>query len=379
MIISCFIGSSKVSKHILFRLQKFGIKSYLGNQRNISIKHYHFHCSIRHSSSFHSFVPQYYDLATINYGHLTSKHPQIRLKEENKMLNAMEHIGFMVLTNHNISKYIMDDIWNTTKLFFDSSIENKLSIPMTKEYIYGYSANEILKQSEDGNTDDLMNDNKETLSFWIGAPNTNRLNNVLWPKEPLRLKDSYIIYYRECELIASQLLKSFANILELDDIDYFEQFLDDHMSALRTLNYPSQNVENNNNNNNNSFRCSAHTDYGTFTLLRQDCVGGLQVELNNEWVDVMSDSYDFIVNLGDLMKRWTNDRFKSTRHRVVNPRNEDEAKRRQSIAFFHNLNANALVETIPSCLDQNGKSKYEIILFEEFLRSKHDPTVTSSY
>ena len=110
-----------------------------------------------------------------------------------------------------------------------------------------------------------------------------------------------------------------------------------------------------------------------------DGVGGLQLDVSgeNEWVDVISDHYDFIVNLGNTMKLWTNDRFKSTRHRVVNPRTESEARRRQSIAFFHNLNGDALIETIPSCREEDGTSKYEPILFIDFLNFLHHGSQTN--
>eukprot|EP01083_Nonionella_stella_P262446 892425_1 len=98
-------------------------------------------------------------------------------------------------------------------------------------------------------------------------------------------------------------------ILELENENYFDSYINDHMSAIRALNYPSIELEEAMKDD-NSWRCSAHSDYGTFTLLRQDGVGGLQVEVNkNKWMDVVSDQYDFIVNLGNTMKQWTNDRF----------------------------------------------------------------------
>ena len=124
---------------------------------------------------------------------------------------------------------------------------------------------------------------------------------------------------------------------------------------------------------------TAHSDYGTFTLLRQDGVGGLQLDIdgNDNWMDIISDQYDFIVNLGNTMKLWTNDRFKSTRHRVVNPRNLKEKQRRQSIAFFHNLNGNAKIETIPSCKYKNGTSKYPSIIFKDFLNYLHHGSQTN--
>ena len=110
------------------------------------------------------------------------------------------------------------------------------------------------------------------------------------------------------------------------------------------------------------------------TLLVQDNTGGLQVEKNGKWMDIISDRYDFVVNIGDLMKRWTNNKFKSTRHRVINSNEYSANNRRQSIAFFHNINADAIVDTIPSCLDKYGKSQYKPIKFIDFLKMKHHAT-----
>ena len=262
----------------------------------------------------------YYHLATINFGHLKSSHPYIRGKAEAQLLHAMENIGFMIVTNHNIPHDVMDEMWHETKSFFNSSNENKNSVPMTEEYMYGYSATEILSRSETESGHGYETDNKETFQAWIGAPNTGRDKNVRWPEYPLNLNTSWIKYYRECEKLAASLLSSMANVLELP-FDFFEDKIDDHMAALRALNYPVLELGDRHNNEERSLRCSPHSDYGALTLLRQDGVGGLQVEgKNGEWLDVISDHYDFIVNLGDLMARWTNDRFKSTRHRVVNPK-----------------------------------------------------------
>ena len=96
-----------------------------------------------------SLETEFFELGTINFGHLKSSVPSIRQKEEEKMLYAMEHVGFMIITNHGISKYIMDDIWNQTKAFFDTSIENKHSVLQTEDYVYGYGADEQLSASEE--------------------------------------------------------------------------------------------------------------------------------------------------------------------------------------------------------------------------------------
>jgi isopenicillin N synthase-like dioxygenase len=122
-------------------------------------------------------------------------------------------------------------------------------------------------------------------------------------------------------------------------------------------------------------RASAHTDYGSLTILRQDnAPGGLQV-LNKDgsWQDVKTGDQDvFIINLGDLMARWTNDQWVSTIHRVINPPPDAKGStRRQSMAFFHNLNADALVETIPTCITPENPLKYEPVRALEYILQKH--------
>jgi len=243
---------------------------------------------------------------------------------------------------------------------------------MNKDYKYGYSADEILSRSETKDGYGLSFDQKETFQAWIGGPFANREKNVLWPPKPISLKPAWTNYYRECEKLVAGILQSVAHLLQLPD-HWFDDKINDHMSALRALNYPQQNKPPPA----NSIRCSPHSDYGTFTLLRQDDIGGLQVDKNGTWKDVTSDHYDFVVNVGDLMQRWTNDRFKSTRHRVVNAATFGEINRRQSMAFFGNPNGNTVISTFDSCLDSHGKSKYEPITFLQFLERKHHATQTN--
>merc|ERR1740121_1765179 len=135
--------------------------------------------------------------------------------------------------------------------------------------------------------------------------------------------------------------------------DWFEDKADRHISALRANNYPDQRyitvpAE--------SIRCSAHTDYGTLTILKS---GGPGLQLSKDkdnpvWHDVPYVEDAFVINLGDLMRRWTNDRWSSTLHRVINPPAEQAGAwgRRLAIAFFHNLNKDARVEVIPSCVSK---------------------------
>jgi isopenicillin N synthase-like dioxygenase len=116
----------------------------------------------------------------------------------------------------------------------------------------------------------------------------------------------------------------------------------------------------------------AHTDYGIVTLLWADPVPGLQIlDGNGEWCDVLPAPGALLVNLGDLLARWTNDRWMSTMHRVVPPTDHDgRLIRRRSAAFFHDGNADALIATLDPCLDADGGTPYEPVTVTEHLAQK---------
>lgn len=124
-------------------------------------------------------------------------------------------------------------------------------------------------------------------------------------------------------------------------------------------------------------RASAHTDYGSLTILAvDDAPGGLQVQdAQGQWQSVKAPANSFVVNLGDLMARWTNDQWRSTMHRVVNPLPEDiataKSNRRQSIAYFYNINYDTSIECIVSCQSVDNPPKYAPILAGEHLLMKH--------
>jgi isopenicillin N synthase-like dioxygenase len=120
-------------------------------------------------------------------------------------------------------------------------------------------------------------------------------------------------------------------------------------------------------------RAGAHSDYGTLTILRSENVaGGLQVrDRAGAWVDVVTMPDSFVINIGDMMQYWTNDRWISTIHRVVNPpRDQNLGSRRQSIVFFHSPNENTLISCLDGCSSAANPPKYPPILAGEHLRQK---------
>ena len=120
-------------------------------------------------------------------------------------------------------------------------------------------------------------------------------------------------------------------------------------------------------------RNAAHTDFGGFTILRQDdAPGGLQVKApDDRWVDVKPVGGALVINAGDLIQRWTNDRWVSTLHRVVNPPVERAAQsRRQSVVFFQNPNPDTVIRCFPSCVGEGESEKYPPVMVAEHYLGK---------
>ena len=134
--------------------------------------------------------------------------------------------------------------------------------------------------------------------------------------------------------VAGTLVRSFALGLGLEERE-LDPFFDDRSSSLRVIDYPAGA---------GGARAGAHRDYGCLTIIRSDAAG-LEVQARSgDWLPVRAPANGFVVNIGDLMQRWTGDRWVSTLHRVVGARRR--SPRRQSLVFFHNPRSDAVIETL---------------------------------
>ena len=151
---------------------------------------------------------------------------------------------------------------------------------------------------------------------------------------------------------------------------WFEDKIDHHFSSLAANHYPSQERPPAP----RQLRIAGHTDSGSLTLIPQDgSQGGLEIKhpATGSWLSVPSIPGTFVVNIGDLMAQWTNDRWVSTLHRVVNPDAGDAAKsRRLSLVYFHQPNEDALIECIPTCADAGKPARYAPITAGEHIGRK---------
>lgn len=271
-----------------------------------------------------------------------------------------KEIGFFVIVDHGVSKRLVDDTYAVTRAFFDLPDIAKRAVGFN-EYGAGYSPfqSETLAASTGAMS---PADLKESLN--IGA----RADRNLLPTRPAEGKALWTSYFDAMSHLASELLSIFALALDLP-VDFFQDKVNHPNSFLRLINYPDQPT----NPLPGQLRAGAHSDYGTLTILRaENAPGGLQVRSRQgEWLDVNIVPESFIINIGDLMMRWTNDRWISTVHRVANPpRDKILGSRRQSMVFFHNPNNDAVVEPLPGCVDDKHPSKYAPITAGEHLEMK---------
>ena len=295
---------------------------------------------------------------------------------------ACEETGFFVITGHGISTAVMEACRDAAIQFFDRSIlEKKRVQQLSPRSPYGYSpmAKETLARSRG---DDTPPDLKE--SFSIGPP-TPRPQPIdpdeaifaatpnRWPNVPANFRTAFEAYYRAMNDVADILMRRFAVALDLPE-DFFLPFIRHPISALRANHYPPLASAPSA----GQLRAGAHSDYGTLTILMQSSGSdGLEIQnRNGDWMPITGEAPDLIVNIGDLMARWTNNRWVSSVHRVVVP---DDAysrqQRRLSLAYFHQPDWNAEIRCIPSCLPDKEKPIYPPIRSGRYLMEKFHSTV----
>ena len=275
---------------------------------------------------------------------------------------ACAEIGFLTIVGHGVPRELIQQTYDVSRRFFDLPSDEKNKVRVNSQGV-GYVPLQVealaasLGQQTPG-------DLKESLN--IGRD----FDHGLWPASPPELRAIWQEYFTTLNGLGAAIMRIFATALELPE-GYFDDKIDPPQAFMRVINYPDQAEDPLP----GQLRAGAHSDYGTLTILRsENVVGGLQVlDKAGNWVDVVTVPDSFVINIGDMMQHWTNDRWVSTVHRVVNPpRDKNLGSRRQSIVFFHSPNENALIECLDSCVGADNPPRYQPILAGEHLRLKSE-------
>jgi len=297
---------------------------------------------------------------------------------------ACRDIGFLVIAGHGVPPDLVEAVDDVSRAFFDLQLEEKMRVvrpapDVTRGYIpiEGESVARSRGEHAPGDLNESLMIGPVDVGqddYYTSSAAGKHFASNLWPERPVALREIYTTYYRAMSDLARTLMRLFALALDQPET-FFDDKIDKHISRLRVRNYPVPKVPPQA----GQLRAGAHSDYGSLTILKtEDKPGGLQAyNKADEWVDVPVEPGCFIVNLGDLMARWTNDYWVSTLHRVVNPPQEMVSEsRRQSLVFFHNPNYNAVIECIPSCQSPDHPPKYPVTTSGEHLRSQFVRTQT---
>ena len=251
---------------------------------------------------------------------------------------ACEDVGFLTVVAHGVDDALIAEVASRSRAFFDlpEAEKERFRAPAETPGLPVYRPLGAEKLGANA-------DRKASLDWGPSLP------GVEWPAG---VREPYERYFAEMLRVADALTRAFALALGLPE-DALAPFFDDRSSSLRVIDYPAGA---------GGARAGAHRDYGCLTIIRSDA-GGLEAQTRGgEWLPVQAPSGGFVVNIGDLMQRWTGDRWVSTLHRVVGA--AGEAPRRQSLVFFHNPRGDALIETL------GGGTAYEPVTAGEYVRAR---------
>ncbi|MEU5580039.1 2OG-Fe(II) oxygenase family protein [Streptomyces huasconensis] len=300
-----------------------------------------------------------------------------RLQVARTIAGVCETSGFLAIVGHGVPEDRIRRVYNATREFFalDEAAKTRLLADERDPLMRGFGRKGNLAASNAGADPQALRrlaDLSETFTYnRLGepgapgvpadAPSVLRLPNK-WPDLP-GFREAYLDYYAAMEGLAQELMRLFALALDLPET-WFDDKIDQHMTNLTANYYPGQE----NPPAPGQLRKGVHSDWGSLTILYQDgAPGGLQVrDRSGEWVDVPAIAGSFVINIGDLMAIWTNDRWVSTVHRVVNPPREVAHHERYSLPFFLQPNYSAPIECIPTCTSPDNPPR-------------HAPTTSGTY
>lgn len=281
---------------------------------------------------------------------------------------AFETTGFAVIVGHGVPESLASDLYGAVTDFFLEPYDEKAKyIPPEQTKGRGYlpvGIESVAKTLTGETPPDLC----EALVFTTphreeagGRPN-------IWPAEPARLAPLIRDWTHHMVELTGHLMQLSALALDLPD-DFFAEAYRDPSLVLRFVNYPDQETPPRP----GQMRYGEHHDYGALTILRQDAApGGLQIkDLDGEWKEAGVVPGSFVINVGDLMARWTNNRWRSTLHRVSNPdRGLTGSTRRLSLVAFTGPNEDHEVACLPSCADAAHPAQFEPVRAGDYIMSK---------
>lgn len=294
-----------------------------------------------------------------------SDSPRRKQKFVNEIGKAFEEIGFVSLKNHFLSEELSEELYKEVKAFFALPYEVKRKYEIEGlggQRGYVSFGKEHAKGKKEG-------DLKE---FWhFGQEPSADANLIEKYPENIKveeLKDFYhtgMEAYRMLEKTGIYVLRALALHIGLDE-HYFDHWASNGNSILRPIHYPPITEEPK-----GAERAGAHGDINLITLLMGASSGGLQVlRKDGIWIDAIPKADELVINVGDMLERLTNNKLRSTIHKVINPPREEWDKSRYSIPFFMHPRSEMPLNCLEECMDEDHPKQYEDITAGKFLHQR---------
>ena len=304
-------------------------------------------------------------IPSVNLSDFISEDPIRKQKFVDEIGKAYEDIGFVALKGHFLDDTLVDNLYSEVKNFFDLPVETKRSYEVPGiggQRGYISFGKESAKGKKEG-------DLKEFWHFGQFVENNPKLEeeypaNVSVNELPEFNKTGKTTF-RMLEKTAKYVLRALALYLNLEET-YFDKYIHNGNSILRPIHYPPIINEPK-----NAVRAAAHGDINLITLLMGAQGRGLQVQKNDgEWVDAIAEPDELMINVGDMLSRHTNNKLKSTIHRVINPPRELWGTSRYSMPFFMHPISDMKLDVLESCIDEENPKQFDDITAGEFLHER---------
>lgn len=283
----------------------------------------------------------------------------------------LENVGFLYIKGHHVPRASIEAVRAEARRFHGLPLDEKMKLKMDRNF-RGYIpintstivTSSVAKVTKPNQSESLM------LMHEVAADDPDALAGKplqgpnQWPGEDLLPGFRSVIetYVSQMNALGRQMLETITLALGMPTGSLANHF-EKPTTFLRLLHYPTQREED------GLFGSAPHTDYGFITLLAQDDVGGLEVKNKaGDWIPAPPIPDTFVMNVGDILARWSNDVFVSTPHRVINR----SGKERYSQPFFFDPAMDSLIEALPSCVSAERLAKYEPVLYGDYLMERID-------
>ena len=279
---------------------------------------------------------------------------------------ACETVGFFYIRNHGVPEALVERAFAAARRFHALPLERKLALRLNENNI-GYLPIDASVQG--ASTVHKATRPNRNESFFVSHDRGAGHPDVIagkplrgrnqWPDALPGFRDEVIAYLQALEALCDRMLPPFAAALGMPPDHFAPYFADEAHITLRLLHYPPQAGSED-----NLFGQAPHTDNSFMTVLARDEVPGLAVRLpSGAWLAPPLIPGTFLVNLGNMMRRWSNDCFLSTPHGVLN----DSGGDRYSIAYFHSPNPDRTIACLPSCIGPDNPARYEPAIYRDLV------------